>query len=201
MMDAADGDRALVRRMRQGDEAAFEEFFADYSPGLYRFVLSRTGGDADAAEEVMQAALCKAVAKLDTFRGEAALFTWLCTFCRYEMSAYYERHRRGGPRVELLEERPDVRAALEGLSGPDSGSPEAGLRRKELAALVRAALDHLPARQARALEWKYVEGAAVNDIADRLGVGPKAAESLLTRAREGFRASFAALGGTEALEG
>ena len=37
------------------------------------------------------------------------------------------------------------------------------------------------------LEWKYVDGLSVADIAARLGVGPKAAESLLTRARNAFR--------------
>jgi DNA-directed RNA polymerase specialized sigma24 family protein len=37
------------------------------------------------------------------------------------------------------------------------------------------------------LEWKYVDGLSVKEIADRLAVGPKAAESLLTRARTACR--------------
>jgi DNA-directed RNA polymerase specialized sigma24 family protein len=60
-------------------------------------------------------------------------------------------------------------------------------------ALVRLTLDQLPARYGDALEWKYVEGLSVKEIAVRLGVGPKAAESLLTRARQAFRDAFATL--------
>jgi RNA polymerase sigma-70 factor (ECF subfamily) len=181
--------------MRKGDETAFEEFFARYFPALYRFALSRTARDADAAEEVVQAALCQAVAKLDTYRGEAALLTWLCTFCRHEISRYYDRLKKHAPDVGLMEELPEVRAALESLGRGLASCPEEELRRSELARLVQVALDHLPPRYAEALVWKYIEGLAVKEIAVRLSTGPKAAESLLTRAREAFRDGFAALAG------
>jgi RNA polymerase sigma-70 factor, ECF subfamily len=55
---------------------------------------------------------------------------------------------------------------------------------------VQAILDRLPARYGDALEWKYVEGLSVMEIAERLGVGAKAAESLLTRARTAFRDAY-----------
>jgi RNA polymerase sigma-70 factor (ECF subfamily) len=181
--------------MIRGEESAFQEFFADYFPGLYRFALARAGQDEDAAEEIVQAALCKAVARIESYRGEAALFTWLCTFCRHEISAYYQRRRREPPRRDLVEEAPEVRAALESLAGTaDAGSPEAALRRQQEAHRVQVALDHLPPRYADALEWKYIEGVSVKEIAVRLGASAKAAESLLTRARDAFRDCFAALG-------
>jgi len=37
------------------------------------------------------------------------------------------------------------------------------------------------------LEWKYVDGLSILELAERLGRSPKAIESLLTRAREAFR--------------
>jgi len=43
------------------------------------------------------------------------------------------------------------------------------------------------------LEWKYIDGCPVKAIAERLGVSDKAAESLLTRAREAFRAAITAI--------
>jgi hypothetical protein len=46
----------------------------------YRSALARMGMNEDVADEVAQAALCKAIAALHTFRGEAALFTWVCVF-------------------------------------------------------------------------------------------------------------------------
>jgi hypothetical protein len=45
-----DGGRLLARRMIRGEESAFEEFFEDYFPPLYRFALARAGHDPDAAE-------------------------------------------------------------------------------------------------------------------------------------------------------
>jgi DNA-directed RNA polymerase specialized sigma24 family protein len=55
-------------------------------------------------------------------------------------------------------------------------------------------LDALPRRYGDALEWKYVLGLTVEEIAGRLGLGPKAAASLLTRARQAFRDGFVAQG-------
>ncbi len=186
-------DKALVERMLRGDERAFQVFFDECFPGLYRFALSHMGFEPAAAEEIAQATLCKAIAKLATYRGEAALFTWLCTFCRHEISAYYRREGRAERRVELAEECPEVRAALDLLAHGSAVDPERLLQSREVARLVKTTLDHLPRRYGDALEWKYVEGLSVAEIAGRLSVGPKAAESLLTRAREAFREGFSAL--------
>jgi RNA polymerase sigma-70 factor (ECF subfamily) len=50
--------------------------------------MARLRQDASSAEEVAQATLSKAMLRIDTFRGEAPLFSWLCTFCRHEISAH-----------------------------------------------------------------------------------------------------------------
>ncbi|HVS03265.1 MAG TPA: sigma-70 family RNA polymerase sigma factor [Thermoanaerobaculia bacterium] len=194
-------DRALVRRMLAGEELAFSTFFETHFPALYRFALARLGKDADAAEEVVQAALARAVTKLATWRGEAALLTWLCTFCRHEISAYLRRRGRAGEVVRFLEEAPEVRAALESMAQAETVGPDEGLLRKELAHLVQLTLDNLPGRYGDALEWKYIDGMSVKEIAARLGLGPKAAESLLTRARQAFREAFTVLWGGMGDEG
>ncbi len=184
--------------MLAGDEGAFDEFFAEYFPGLYRFAMTRMNHDADASEEVVQSTLCKAITKLDTYRGEAALFTWLCTFCRHEISAFYRRANRQPSTVDLVEDDTAIAAALESLWVLGGEGPETELRRKEVARLVHVALDRLPTRYADSLEWKYIDGLPVKEIAERLGLGPKAAESLLTRARAAFRDAFSALTGGNA---
>ena len=201
MSEQYQSDKAVVGRMLGNDEAAFDHFFDTYSPKLYRFAVRRLDNDADAAEEVVQAALCKAVSKLATYRGEAALFTWLCTFCRHEIGEHYRRHRRTTHEVPLIEDSPDVRAALESLGAARADGPEERLRRKEVARLVQVTLDCLPERYGDALEWKYIQELSVDEIGVRLNVGPKAAESLLSRARQAFRDAFAeAIAGAEAWE-
>ena len=186
-------DRFLAARMMRGDEAAFAEFFESHFAPLFRFAMPRVGNDAQVAEEVVQAALCRAVRKLGSYRGEAALLTWLCTFCRHEISAFFEKQRRMPPTTELLDELPEVRAALESLGAAER--PEAVLERHETSRLVQLVLDRLPAHYGDALEWKYVDGLSVAEIAERLGVGMKAAESTLTRARTAFRDAFTAAHG------
>lgn len=182
-------DHHLVKRMLLGEEQAFEEFFGAYFPGLYRFVFLRVNRSEDAAEEIVQKALCKAVGKLSTYRGEAALFSWLCTFCRHEISRYMKENARYCPQPDFMDS-PEISAALESLLITAQDRPDKAILRKELGYLVHLALEALPPRYADVLEWKYMEGLPVKEIADRLELGLKAAESLLTRARQAFRDSF-----------
>jgi len=190
-------ERELVSRMLSGDEHAFAEFFDGYFPGLYRFALTRLHGDEDAAEEVVQATMGEAIRKIATYRGEAALFTWLCTFCRHEIARFCRRAGRQPASVGLVEDEPAIAAALATLAAGEA-APHAALERAETRRLVHVVLDGLPPRYAAALEWKYVDDSSVQEIADRLQLSVKAAESVLTRAREAFRRSFALLAGDRA---
>jgi RNA polymerase sigma-70 factor (ECF subfamily) len=182
-------DSALVRRVIAGEEAAFDEFFAAYFAPIYRFALARVGGDEDTAEEVVQRTLIRALGRLRTYKGEAALLTWLCSICRHEIAALLGREVRHHASV-VSSDSPELRAALETLAVVDADDPEAALRRRELSGLVQLTLDSLPARYGDVLEWKYIQDLSVGEIAARLGVGYKAAESLLTRARAAFRDGF-----------
>lgn len=194
-------DRRLVRRLLDGDDAAFDQFFDGHFPRLYRFALRRMNGDHDAAEEAVQLTLTRALDKLQSYRGEAALFTWLCTFCRHEISAYYRRERRQPPAATLDEDDPEIAAALDSLWASHGEGPEAALGHREVAELVRAVLDRLPGRYGDALEWKYCHGLSMKEIGRRMGLGQKAVESLLTRARAAFRDGFSSvvLGGDSRL--
>lgn len=183
-------DLALAGRMLAGDAEAFEGFAERYTRALYRFALSRLAGDRELTREIAQTTMCKALAKLDTYRGDAALFTWLCACCRNEILMHF-RGRRSAPDELELEEGVEPAPGFPAAEPPYSGkSAEVTLLEREAAERVHLALDLLPAHYARALEWKYLESLPVRDIAARLGLQPKAAESLLTRARQAFRAAY-----------
>ncbi len=187
-------DRKLVARLVKGDERAFDLFVDEYYPRLYRFVSPRVGRNADAAQDIVQNTFANVIRKISSYRGEAALFTWLCTFCRYEIAAFWRKSGKRAAEVELIEESTNARAALESLGALSDGT-EARFEREELARMVWAVLDHLPLRYGNALQWKYIQGHSVQEIAARLGASPKAAESLLTRARQAFRDGYAAVAG------
>src|SRR5436190_18560399 len=168
-------DTQLMQRMRSGDERAFDEFFGAYFPRLFRFAVRRLGNE-DAAEDVVQAALVIAMRKIGTWRGEAALFTWLCTICRRELSAYWARTGRQ-PVTLPLDDQPDIRAQIESLAHDGPGYAE--LERHDVFDRVRVTLDNLPRPYADVLTWKYIEGLSVVEIAERLKSKGKAAESML----------------------
>lgn len=177
----------LIRRMLAGEERAFDAFFESHFPRLYRFALPRLGGDVEAAREVVQVSLGKAMRKLATFRGEAALFTWLCQICRREIADHLRANQRHAERIVLMDDRPELRAAIEALEAPDEYDLLKTCARQETGRLIQSVLDRLPARYGDALEWKYVEGRSVEEIGTRLGIGHTAAQSLLARARIAFR--------------
>lgn len=186
-MRGASQDLEFVRRLIAGDEEAFEQFSQRHIPALYRFASRRLSGNRELTREIVQSTLCKAMGKLDSFRGEAALLTWLCACCRNEIAAHYRREKRGAMEVEFgaVEEISAASLKLE-----PQESPEGALLRGETGDLVHLALDALPPRYGRALEWKYIDSLSVTEIAGRLEVGYKAAESLLTRARQAFKEEY-----------
>jgi len=193
------GERRLVARMLRGDEAAFDEFADAYLPRLHRYATSRLRGDRELVRDVVQATACKAIEKLSTFRGESPLFTWLCACCRNEIASHFRRrHRRP---VEVgLEDAPlaQARPPLHGAAPPDA---EDRLLLDEQRELVHLALDRLPTHYALALEAKYLERRPVREIAERLELSEKAAESLLTRARAAFRDAWREIGDEDPANG
>ena len=182
--------------MLDGDERSFRVFFESYFPRVYRFAAPRLGNDQDASKEVVQATLTKAVRSLNTFRGESALFSWLCQICRHEIVDYLRAHKRRTDRIVLIEDQPEMRAALEAIQAPLEEQPAHQLDREQTKALVQSVLDRLPARYGDVLEWKYVEGRSVEEIGDLLGIGHVAAQSILARARTAFREALETVFGT-----
>jgi RNA polymerase sigma-70 factor, ECF subfamily len=189
-------DRALARRILRGDAGAFRGLFDRFFPRLYRFSLARLDGDQDAASEVVQQTFCKAIERLDTYRGEAALYTWFCQICRNSIIDYRRAHRRGAQTIVPLEDQPNLRAILESFAAPAADQPELRAWQQDVRRLVQATVDMLPDRYSDVLEWKYVDGLSVEDIAAQLQIGVKAAESTLARARRAFRDAITELAGT-----
>lgn len=186
-------DKKLVARLLKGDSRSFDAFFNGYFPRIYRFALVRLDHDHDLAEETAQIVLCQAISKMSTYRGEAPLFSWLCTFSRHEIWKQRKARGRAQGDTPLSEDDPEIRSALESLLSATSDDPDVAVYQAELSRLVNVALDHLPALYADSLESKYVHGHSVREIADRIGKSEKATESVLTRARAAFRDCFESL--------
>lgn len=180
-------DRELVSALLHGQRAAFDRFFADYFPRLYRFVLPRLEGDPASAEDLCQHVLSRAIRALATYRGEASLFTWICQIARNELSRHWERRKYEAANVLHIEDDADIRAMLESIAAPEHEQPESQRLHSEVARIIHVALDHLPQHYANALELKYIDGLSVQEVAQQLAQTVAATQSVLARARIALR--------------
>ena len=177
-------DRKLAKAVLRGDERALKQFMDEYAPRLFRYARHRLGNLAD-VDEVVQATLAQAARRLETYRGEATLLTWLVQICRHEISRTLKRASRTDMMEPFLNDEM-LRTVVEQVAD-ESTSPELEASRGELISLVQFALDQLPEHYAKALEMKYVQGYGSREIAHALGSTDEAIQSLLARARRAFR--------------
>ncbi len=186
-------DKRLVKRLLAGDDQAFKRFFDENYSRLYRFVLARVSGDREAAAEIAHAALSRGLSKINRYRAEAALFTWLCAIARNELADWARRHQRYREHIVLTEDYPEIQAAVDSLLAPQVSEPGRHYQEHEISRLIQVALDRLPPHYGDALEWKYIQGHSVREIAARLGISPEAAQSVLARAKRAFRDVYSTL--------
>jgi RNA polymerase sigma-70 factor (ECF subfamily) len=148
-----------------------------------RRYLYRLCGSTDQAEELTQEAFIRAYTGLLTFRGKCSVATWLFRIAR---NTYLNSLRRPSPtRIDTDEL----------LAIPDQGSANDPVRQYaavEQRGLIALALAQLPEQQRSVLLLRDAEGLAYVEIADVLGISLAAVKVNLFRARNAFRAAYAA---------
>ncbi len=183
-------DKQLAGRMARGDDAAFNQFFDEYYPRIYRFCVRRI--TESAAEDVAQTVIIQGIRKIASFRGEASLLTWLTQIARNEIRAHYRSSARF--RLEVaVEDNEAVRAEVESIASDPEWNPEPAAEYSQRQHAIQLILDHLPGQYGTLLEMKYIESLSVEEIAERLGSTVVSVQSKLARARAAFTRQFDAL--------
>ncbi|MFK7864301.1 MAG: RNA polymerase sigma factor [Pseudohongiellaceae bacterium] len=178
-------DRALAKALASGDEREFDRFFTEYFDRLFRFAITRLEGNEQTTQDIVQNTLIGAMRGIDGYRGDASMFTWLCQICKNEINAHFRKLSRSVPVVPEDDEA--IQTILSTLQSDVTSDPDIQFQGLQLARLIQEALDHLPSSYGNALEWKYIEGFSVAEIAQKLEITELAAQSTLSRAREAFR--------------
>jgi RNA polymerase sigma-70 factor, ECF subfamily len=162
--DGSMSDVALLRAHVAGDPDAFATLVRRHRDRLWAVAL-RTLGDREEAADAVQDALISAFRAADRFRGDSAVTTWLH---RIVVNACLDRVRRAQAR-------------------PTTELPEADIAAPEIdtdtALDVTTALGRLPADQRVALVLVDMQGLAVADVADMLGVPTGTIKSRCARGR------------------
>ena len=182
-----DQDKRLVKRILRGEQKAFDEFFTDHYPRIYRYCRRRLP-EAD-AEDVAVESMRQGLRRIETYRGEAQLITWLYQVARSQLSAHYKRQQKHRNLV-LIEDDDAVRAEVEAMASELEAQPEQAREQQQRQHLIHYMLDSLPGNYGRVLHWKYIDGYSVDEIAERLTTSPTAIQSMLARARNAFRKTY-----------
>ncbi len=180
-----ESDRQLVQRMLNGEESAFKAFFDLYAPRLASFAARRSSFAEATIEDIVQTTLVKAIRNLSRFRGDSAIFTWLCGICGKEIINQHRKTLRQGEIVGINETTEQLETVL--WIRAEELDPASEIELAEHRRAVARTLNQLPANYSRALELKYGDDLSVHDIASILGVTTVAAQSLLARARLAFK--------------
>src|SRR4051794_27660885 len=180
----ADSDVALVEAHLAGDPEAFAELFRRHRDRLWAVALRTTGNPEDAAD-ALQDALISAFRRADSYRGDAAVTTWLH---RIVVNACLDRLRRRKVRAAdpLPDDLDDVaaRGALVGSTDESPGSdPESHVVLTERRRVVLAALEQLAPEQRTALVLVDMEGYPVAEAAAILDVPTGTVKSRCARGR------------------
>ena len=165
-------DRALLRAHVPGDAEAFGMLFARHRDRLWAVAL-RTTGDPEEAADALQDAVLAAFRRAESYRGDAAVTTWLH---RIVVNACLDRLRRR--KVRLAEPLDEVAEEVDPSALPADLAVDAERR-----ALVLAALDTLPAEQRAALVLVDMEGYSVEETAGILECAPGTVKSRCSRGR------------------
>ena len=182
---ALPSDVGIVHRIGRGDERAAHELIEAYGDSLFRFVLRRTDGCREDAEEIVQDAFVAAVRMGTSFDGSCSVFTWLCSLARLKIGdRVKERSRlKRAPEHPVLSLDDDSRRALRQIHDP-SASLEDLVDRIDRVRLVQALLDSMTPEQREAVLLRYVEQFSVKEVARIMKRSEKAVERLLERAKE-----------------
>lgn len=172
-------DTDLVRGLRERNPAAVRHLSECWVPSVWRFVYVRVNGDQHLAEDIVsEAVLALISAAGDPGKEISNPGGWL----RSVASNKVNDHFRAAARVQHLLDQ-----ASNGNGDDSDGNPVEKQELKERRAAIRDVLEAMGDASRLALEWKYVDRLSVREIADRLDLTEKAAESVLFRARREFR--------------
>jgi RNA polymerase sigma-70 factor (ECF subfamily) len=193
-----------VRRLRAGDEAAFEELVRRHHAAMVR-VASMYVRDRAVVEEVVQETWLAALAGLDRFEERSSLKTWLFRILANRARARAVREARSVPfsalaAAEAEADQPAVDP--DRFLDPDGPSPwasppadwrrlpEERLLARETLSRVVEAIESLPPAQREVIRLRDVEGWSAAEVAGALEISDGNQRVLLHRARAKVRAAL-----------
>ncbi len=174
-----------IDALRRGDTAAFASFVKQYQHRVFNVCLGFVANRED-AEDLAQEVFVEVFRRMNQFRGESALGTWVHRIAvtkSLELLRYRKREKRQAYFKQLLGlDAPGVEARAGHFDHPG-----VALEDQERARLLYQAIDHLPENQRIAFSLRQIEGLSQKECAEIMDISEKAVESLQIRAKNKLR--------------
>jgi len=166
-------------RTALADPDAFRRWYERHVAAVHGYLASRCAGDEDLVQELTQQTFVAAIHARRAFDGRSEVTTWLVGIARHKLADHFRREER--------EERRRLRATVASL---DATAEARWWRESEERVLIAEAMGKLPANQRAVLTFVALDDLPVAEAARLLGKSFGATQSLLARAREGFRRAY-----------
>ncbi len=173
-----DAEMALVARCRRGELGAFEQLYKAHASRLYGLACRMVGNPSD-AEDLLQEIFLAAHRKLESFRGESALGTWLYRLAANQCLDFLRsRAARSSRMTDALDDE---------RGGPAEAGP--GLADRTVTKMdIERALAQIPDGCRAAFVLHDVEGLEHREVAEALGIAEGTSKSQVHKARLRLRA-------------
>lgn len=187
---ASDPDVALMLRLQEGDQAAFQDIFRKFSPRILQYARRFIASEAR-AEELTQDVFVQVFRFRRRYRPQSKLSTWIYTIATNVCLNELRRPERR-LRVDLWDRRNAEEESREGppLPDPSARTPEENTSARELSRRLEAAVADLPPKQRATLLLSRVDGLAYKDVGEALGCSEGAVKALLFRATQSLKQSL-----------
>lgn len=180
-----DADRSLVTAVLEGDGRAFERLVRSHQR-MVEHIVARVVRDRDAVPDVCQEVFLAVHRHLPRFEFGARLSTWIG---RIAFNAAYTHQRRADPALlesALADPEQDDAAYLDSLPSSAPG-PQAIADDQQVEARVRAAVERLPTPWRVAVTLYHLDGLAIEEVAEVMGLPDNTVKSHLFRARKALK--------------
>ncbi len=174
-------DHTLIKELKEGNAKVFEAFVLQYQGLVYNTCYSFLNHRED-AEDVAQDVFIYAIKSVNSFRGEAALSTWLYKLSMNKSLDYIRaknRQKRGSGLLRYMDSEEMSR-----LNVSDTNQPQTELEDEEKRQILHAAIERLPERQKKAIILSRFEGLSQDQVAEVMGTSVSSVESLLVRGKK-----------------
>jgi len=183
-MRQVSSDYELVGRMQAGDSAAVAELASTFGPRIQQLALRYVKNWED-AEEVTQDVLLKVYRKIDAFRGDAALSSWIY---RITFNTAMSRLRTARASRTAEVHKTDLPSGENGDTQPSEPADWSSLAddhvlRGEMRTQLIEALKHLPTVYRVPVILRDIQGMSTEEASAVLRVKPQTLKSRLHRGR------------------